>query len=153
VVRVTTRSWECVVPNRTVSLSTFWNSVLCPSSGDWRRLFRIVEGELVLFRTVHSQERVVPHGVTAINAYHSSPTMKIFKSYFHYDGVNTDSALLQQKIFDISGTSAGVTWRMLDNFKLRGHCLVLIIWPFAISGSRKGWNILGFIVHFFVSFW
>ena len=44
-------------------------------------LFRNVESKPVLFRTAHSQERVVLHGVTAIYVYHSSSTMKTFKSY------------------------------------------------------------------------
>merc|ERR1712212_592241 len=49
---------------KTGILSTFRNSMLCPSSED------------VLIRTTHSQERLVPHGVTAINVIIVLPSCK-----------------------------------------------------------------------------
>ena len=44
-------------------------------------LVRNVGRETVLFRTTHSQERVLAYGVTAINVLLSSSTMKTFKSH------------------------------------------------------------------------
>ena len=95
----TTLSWECVVLNRTGLLWTFRSSILCPSSGDWvglegfhggTTIITVIvvtpedeqsmfwnESKLVLFRTTHSQERVVPHGVTAINVIIVLPPYKL----------------------------------------------------------------------------